>query len=49
MSEKVALLVTEKEKRLIEELRKIKYGHCTVIMVDGQPARIEKPLEEIKL
>ena len=47
--EKVALLVTEKEKKLIEELRKIRYGEAVVIQVEGQPAEINKIREKIRL
>ncbi len=47
--EKVALLVTEKEKKLIEELRKIRYGEVVVIQVEGQPVEINKIREKIRL
>lgn len=47
--EKTALLVTEKEKKLIEELRKIRYGEVVVIQVEGQPAEINKIREKIRL
>ena len=47
--EKVALLVTEKEKKLIEELRKIRYGEVVVIQVEGQPVEINKIKEKIRL
>jgi len=47
--EKIALLVTEKEKKLIEELRKIRYGEVVVIQVEGQPAEINKIKEKIRL
>lgn len=47
--EKTALLVTEKEKKLIEELRKIRYGEVVVIQVEGQPVEINKIREKIRL
>jgi len=47
--EKIALLVTEKEKKLIEELRKIRYGEVVVIQVEGQPVEINKIKEKIRL
>lgn len=47
--EKTALLVTEKEKKLIEELRKIRYGEVVVIQVEGQPVEINKIKEKIRL
>ena len=47
--EKIAQLVTEKEKKLIEELRKIRYGEVVVIQVEGQPVEINKIREKIRL
>ena len=41
--------ISEKEKKLIEQLRKIKYGEVVVFLQDGQPIRIEKVKESIKL
>jgi hypothetical protein len=49
MSDKTALLVTEKEKRLIEELRKVEYGKVVVFMEASQPQRIERTIASIKL
>lgn len=49
MSEKIAMLLTEKEKRLIEELRKIKYGEVMVVQVEGQPVEIDRVKEKIRL
>jgi hypothetical protein len=41
MSEKTAMLVTEKEKKLIEKLRKIKFAKdIPVTVVDGQPTEV---------
>ncbi|KKN01534.1 hypothetical protein LCGC14_1126770 [marine sediment metagenome] len=37
--------LTEKEKHLIEEIRKIPFGWLKVIMIDGQPKRIEEPIK----
>ncbi len=41
--------MSDKEKKLIEELRKIKYGEVVVFLQEGQPIRIEKVKESIKL
>jgi len=41
--------LSDKELRLIEELRKIKYGELVVFLQDGQPIRIEKAIKSIKL
>ena len=41
--------VSAKEKRLIEELRKFPFGKVEVTMVEGQPDRIEKSREFVKL
>ena len=41
--------VSAKEQRLIEELRKFRFGKVEVTMVDGQPDRIEKSREFVKL
>ena len=49
MSDKTAMLVTEKEKKLVEELRKVRYGEVVVIQVEGQPAEINKIKEKIRL
>jgi hypothetical protein len=46
---KTSIYLTEKEKKLIEELRKIKYGEVVVIQVDGQPAEIDKIREKLRL
>ncbi len=50
MSNKTALLVTDKEKKLIEELRKIKHSkEVPVTVVDGQPTEIGIFKEQIRL
>ena len=41
--------LTEKEKKLIELIRKIKYGKVVVILEGGQPTRIEEVRESVKL
>lgn len=41
--------LSEKEKHLIEQLRKVNYGEVVVFMQDSQPVRIEKVKESIKL
>ncbi len=49
MSDKKAMLITEKEKRLIEELRKIKYGEVVIVQREGQPVEIDQIKEKIRL
>ena len=41
--------VSEKERHLIEELRQVPFGRVEVIMVQGQPDRLEKIKESVKL
>ncbi len=41
--------LTEKERKLIEYLRKIPFGEVLVIMHQGEPDRIEKIKEKVKL
>ena len=41
--------LSEKERKLIECLRKIAYGEVTIFMQDGQPVRIEQMKESVKL
>lgn len=43
------ILLTEKEKKLIELLRKIRFGEIHLYMADGQPVRIEEVKKSIKL
>ena len=45
----VAVSLTSKESRLIEEIRKTPYAEVTVIMHEGQPTRIERVREKIQL
>jgi len=41
--------VTSQEKSLIEYMREFGYGDITVIIQNGQPIRIERIKESIKL
>ena len=41
--------LTEKELRLIEELRKVAFGQVVIYMQDGEPLRIERIKESFKL
>ena len=43
------ITVSDKEQRLLEELRKVPHGYVEILMVDGQPKRIEKIKESIQL
>ncbi len=43
------LVLTEKERKLIEYLRTLPFGEATVVMHNGQPDRVEKVTEKIKL
>ncbi len=45
----VAVSLTSKESRLIEEIRKVPFGEITVIMHDYQPTRIERVREKVQL
>ena len=45
----VTLRLTEKEERLIGELRKIMWGRFTVVVKQGKPVRIEHIRESIIL
>lgn len=50
MSEKTAMLVTEKEKKLIEKFRKIKFAKdIPVTVIEGQPTKIGAFREEENL
>ena len=48
-SDKVNVLLSPKEARLIEELRKTPFGEVTVVMHDNQPRRIERVREKVQL
>lgn len=41
--------LSEKEVKLITELRKIQFGQVIIFIEGGQPVRIEKVKESIKL
>ena len=41
--------ISDKEKHLIELLRDLKFGQVTVFVQDGQPVRVERPLQSVKL
>jgi hypothetical protein len=47
--ERINLPVTEKEKSLIEIIRKLKHGEIRVIIQDEAPVRIENIRESIVL
>ena len=48
--EKVAFLVTPRERKLIERIRQVKFARdVTITIVDGQPTRIGKYKEEEEL
>lgn len=39
----------EKEKRLIEFIRQLRYGEITIKVQDGLPVMVEKAMEKVKL
>ena len=41
--------ISEKEKKLIELLRKVSYGKVVIFLENGQPIRIEEVRESVKL
>ena len=41
--------ISEKEEKLLDILRNIKYGEIKVIMQDGHPVRVEEIKRSIKL
>ena len=41
--------VTEKEQKLIELLREIRFGDLHLYVADGQPVRVEEVRKSIKL
>lgn len=43
------MIVSEKECSLVELIRKTKFGQIIIYMENGQPIRIEKIKESIKL
>ncbi len=48
-SNEVSVIISKQEDALLKYLREIGYGQVTVYLVDGQPVRIEKIKESIKL
>lgn len=44
-----SLPLSDKEKKLIELLREIRFGEVRVFLTDGQPVRIEEVRKSIKL
>jgi hypothetical protein len=45
----ITIEVSEKEKRLIEEIRNYPYSEMNVIVLNKEPIRIEKIVESVKL
>mgnify|MGYP001581960178 CR=1 len=43
------ILLTEKEKKLIEILRTVSYGQVVIHLEKGEPVRIEQIKESVKL
>ena len=43
------MLVSKRERKLIELMRDTKYGLVEIHLEDGQPVRVEKIKESIKL
>ena len=47
--EKRQMMLTEKEARLIEIIRKLDFGEVRVVIQDGVPTRVEEIKRSIKL
>ncbi|HHY47113.1 MAG TPA: hypothetical protein GX506_07435 [Firmicutes bacterium] len=45
----VVMPISEQEMRLLTEIRKVEYGEATIYIRRGQPERIVKVKESIKL
>lgn len=45
----VSCIISKNEQRLLEQLHKIRYGQVVIYLEAGQPVRIEKIKESIKL
>lgn len=43
------MVITEKERKLFEILRKLEYGEVRIIVKDGVPVHIEEIKKSIKL
>ena len=48
-SDKVNVSLSPKEVRLIEELRKIRWGEIVIVMHNGEPRYIERVREKVQL
>ena len=48
-SAKRAMEVTAKEADLLEMMRQMEFGNLRVIVVNGEPDRVEEPLQSRKL
>ena len=46
---RITISVCAKEQRLLEALRKIPFGRVEIVIVNGQPDRIVKTEESVKL
>ena len=46
---KESILVSEKERSLLEKLRKIEFGQAVIYMRHGEPFRIEEIKESVML
>ena len=49
MVENKSIILSDKEHRLIDKLREVKYVQVVVYMIGGKPDRIEVIRESIKL
>jgi len=49
LSENASMVITEKERKLFEILRKLEYGEVRIIVKDGVPVHIEEIKKSIKL
>jgi hypothetical protein len=47
--ELISFNVTEKEKKLLDMLRQLKYGELRVLVNEGEPVRVENIIKSIKL
>ena len=48
MEKKEQLLTTEKENKLIELIRDLKFGEVHIYVADGQPVRAEEIKKSVK-
>lgn len=47
--EQAPVIISKHEENLLKELREIRYGQVVIYLEAGQPVRIEKIKESIKL